>query len=93
MLGHDAERLVPEKNEIIVRPTDLATGSFLRRLGFPVLKLANHFFSCRVPARLGNRDVFVAGGAKLICAMTSEVGCFSSPRNTLYSRITSYGRD
>src|ERR1700757_2786094 len=37
--------------------------------------------------------VFMSGGTKLICAMTSEMDCFSAPRKTLYSRVTSYGRD
>src|ERR1700692_915234 len=37
--------------------------------------------------------VFTSGGTKLICAITSEVGCLSYPRNTLYSRVTWQGRD
>jgi len=36
VLRNYAEVLSPKKNEVIVRPTDLATVSFLRRLGFPV---------------------------------------------------------
>ena len=36
VLRNDAEVLSPKKNEIVVHPTDLATGSFLGRLGFPV---------------------------------------------------------
>ena len=36
LLRNDAEVLSPKKNEIVVHPTDLAIGSFLRRLGFPV---------------------------------------------------------
>lgn len=36
VLGNVAEVLSPKKKEVIVRPTDLATVSALRRLGFPV---------------------------------------------------------
>ncbi len=36
VLRNNAEVLPPKKNEVIVRPTDLATESSLRRLGLPV---------------------------------------------------------
>jgi len=36
VLRNDAEVLLPKKNEVIIRPIDLATVSFLGRLSFPV---------------------------------------------------------
>jgi len=39
----------PKKNEVIIRPSDFATESFLRRLGFPIQKLANYFFPLEFP--------------------------------------------
>jgi hypothetical protein len=42
------------KNEVIICPSDFAAESFFRRLGFPIQKLANHFFSSGVPLRLNN---------------------------------------
>ena len=43
MLRNDAEVLSPKKNEIVVCPSDLATASFLRRIGLPVQEFTNHF--------------------------------------------------
>ena len=89
MLGHDAEGLFPKKNEFIIRPTDLATESFFADWVSRSKSWRTIFSPDEFPRAWVILYVFVAGGTKLICAMTSEVGCFSSPRNTLYSRITS----
>ena len=45
VLRHVPEILSPQKNEVIVRPIDLATKSLLRRIRFLVQKLTNHLFS------------------------------------------------
>jgi hypothetical protein len=89
VLGHDAEGLLPKNNEIIIRPTDLATESFLGRRVSRSKRSRTIFSPAEFPRAWIILYVFVAGGTKLICAMTSEVGCFSLPRNPLYSRITS----
>jgi hypothetical protein len=45
VLRNNAEVLLPKKNEVIVRPADLATASCLRRVDFPVQKFANYNYS------------------------------------------------
>src|ERR1700720_2103545 len=54
VLRNDPEVLSPKKNKVIVLPTDLVTAYFLRRVSFPVQKLANHSFSPGVTFRLNN---------------------------------------
>jgi hypothetical protein len=54
VLGKDAEVLLPKKNKVIVFPTDLLTVYFLRRVSFPVQKLANYSFCARVTFHLNN---------------------------------------
>jgi hypothetical protein len=54
VLRNDPEVLSPKKNKVIVRPADLVTAYFLRRVSVPVQKLANHSFSPGVTFRLNN---------------------------------------
>ena len=54
VLRNDAEVLSPKKSKVIVRPSDLVTVYSLRRVSFPVQKLANHSFSPGVAFRLDN---------------------------------------
>src|ERR1700736_26623 len=54
VLRNNAEVLLSKKDEVIVRPTDLATAFFRRRVGFPVQNFTNHSFARRVASRLNN---------------------------------------
>ncbi len=81
--------LLPKKHEGIIHPTDLASVSFFADSVSRSKSSRIIFSPLEFPLACVILYVFESGGTKLICAITSEVGCLSEPRKNLYSRVTS----